>query len=84
MEVYEKPAGMSRWLLELFALRELLHLLYNLVRVGSHEQSPLAHWWVVLPMIAQGAMAFNLLFSLDASSSWCPTAFGHIQMPGPF
>jgi hypothetical protein len=24
MEVYEKPAGMSRWLLELFALRELL------------------------------------------------------------
>jgi hypothetical protein len=27
MEVYEKPAGMSGWLLELFMLRELLLLI---------------------------------------------------------
>jgi len=61
-------------------LEIILHLLYNLVRVGSHEQSPLAYWWVVLPIIAHGAMAFNSRFSLDASSSWCPTAFGHTQV----
>jgi putative DNA-invertase from lambdoid prophage Rac len=31
MEVYEKPAGMSRWLLELLALRELLQILHRLM-----------------------------------------------------
>ena len=28
-------------------------------------------------MIAQGAMAFNSPFSLDAYASWRPTDFGH-------
>jgi hypothetical protein len=31
-------------------------------------------------MIAQGAMAFNSPFSLNASSSWGPTDFGHTRL----
>ena len=42
-------------------LKLVLHLLYNRLWVGSHRSSPLANWWVRLPMIAQGAMAFNSL-----------------------
>ena len=40
-------------------LKLVLQLLYNRLWVGSHRSSPLANWWVRLPMIAQGAMAFN-------------------------
>ena len=40
-------------------LKLVLQLLYNRLWVGSHHRSPLANWWVRLPMIAQGAMAFN-------------------------
>ena len=38
-----------------------LQLLYNRLWVGSHRSSPLATWWMRLPMIAQGVMAFNSL-----------------------
>jgi hypothetical protein len=39
MEVYEKPAGMSRWLLELFALRELLVIGGDLSELNAAQRA---------------------------------------------
>ena len=53
-------------------LKLVVQLLYNRLWVGSHRGSPLANRLVRLPMIAQGAMAFNSLRSPNVYPYYVP------------